>query len=284
MRQTMTGVAWGAVIGLALGNGAWAQEYAPKYPPYSGGKRVLVCARLDAPLSIDGDLADWPQADTVHMDVEEPHSPLHHGMIDGPEDLGLDIMTAWTRDMFYFAARVQDAVYRPNGIDPDFEGYEVDGLALHFDLDHDEDDTGFFFEGDHAWWVTADTEAGPATWYWREGTAKADETKHHKVGPFPGHQMAVQLVDGGYIMEIGIPMDKRGLASNTDRWVAPFAGRTVGFMVVAVDKDDARNFSLRESFRLAEKEGSFDWGELAWCGSDDRQSGWGNLIFVDSQK
>ena len=66
--------------------------------------------------------------------------------------------------------------------------------------------------------------------------------------------------------------------------MAPFAGRTVGFMVVAVDKDDARNFSLQESFRLAEQEGSFDWGELAWCGSDDRQSGWGNLIFVDSQK
>jgi hypothetical protein len=55
-------------------------------------------------------------------------------------------------------------------------------------------------------------------------------------------------------------------------------------MVVAVDKDDDRNLSLRDSFQLAEVEGRFDWGEIAWCGSDDRQSGWGNLVFVGGQK
>ena len=46
--------------------------------------------------------------------------------------------------------------------------------------------------------------------------------------------------------------------------------------MVAVDKDDSRKASFGEMARLSE-EGKFDWGELAWCGSDDRQSGWGNL-------
>ena len=82
-------------------------------------------------------------------------------------------------------------------------------------------------------------------------------------------------------MEVSIEMGAAGLASNTDNWHPPFLNRTIGFMIVAVDKDDDRDLPFGEMIRLSEGDGSYDWGEIAWCGSDDRQSGWGNLGFVD---
>ncbi len=275
MREFLIGT---TVIGLVLACAAWAEEPAGRFESYKAGKRVLYCARATEPLTLDGDLREWPATDTLRMNIEQHHSPLHYGMFSNAEDMDAHIVTAWTDDVFYFGARVYDDVHRTEGLEA-HKSFRVDGLAPYFDLDHDEDDTGTFWSGDHHLWITAEPERRPGTLWWGAGKA---EGYHYiaNIDPVPNLEYSVKLLDDGYVMEAAIPMDERGLASNTDRWMPPFLGRTIGFMVVAVDKDDSRKASFGEMARLSE-EGKFDWGELAWCGSDDRQSGWGNLVFID---
>ncbi len=278
-KRTMT-LACAAIAGLTVGSAVWAEEPAARFERYKAGKRVIYCARAMSPITLDGDLREWPATDTLRLNVEMRSSPLHHGVLSGAEDMDVHVVTAWTDETFYFGARVVDDVHQTEGYEP-HKAFQVDGLSPYFDLDHDENDAGGFHSGDQNWWITAEPERVPGTLWWREGK-EGGYRYEEGVEPAEGFEYAVKVTGGGYVMEVAIPMDERGLASNTDRWAPPFLGRTIGFMVVAVDKDDSRNMPFREMVRLSEEEGTFDWGEVAWCGSDDRQSGWGNLVFIDA--
>ena len=137
-----------------------------------------------------------------------------------------------------------------------------------------------FLAFSYYFWITAEPERKPGTLWWGPGSAQGYHYTQN-FDPVPGLDYAVQLLDDGYIMEVSITMGTNGLAANSADWQPPFLGRTIGFMLVAVDKDDARNLPFAEMVRLSEGDGSYDWGEIAWCGSDDRQSGWGNLVYID---
>ena len=274
-----------ALVLLCMDQSAWAEKAASTLPLYKAGKRVLYSARAMTPIVIDGDLGEWPATDTLRLNVEQPHSPLHHGILSGAEDMDIFVVTAWDDSLFYFGARVYDDVHQTEGIEA-HKAFQVDGLAPYFDLDHDEDDTGIFWEGDHHFWITAESEHKTGTLWWGPGNAEG-YLYTQDIDPVPGLEHAVRLTDDGYVMEVSITMGEDGLAANSANWRPPFLGRTIGFMVVAVDKDDHRKLPFSEMFRLSEGDGSFNWGEIAWCGSDDRQSGWGNLVFIasyDSEK
>lgn len=273
------GVAAIALTLTCLHQPAWAEQPTSPFPLYKAGKRVLYAAKASTPIAIDGDLGEWPATDTLRLNVEQPHSPLHHGMLSDAADMDILLVTAWTDSLFYFGARVYDDVHQTEGQEA-YRAFQVDGLAPYFDLDHDEDDSGIFWEGDHYFWITAEPTRKPGTLWWGPGSAEGYHYTQN-FDPVPGLDYAVQLLDDGYIMEASIAMGTNGLAANSTDWHPPFLGRTIGFMVVAVDKDDARNLPFGEMVRLSEGDGSYDWGEIAWCGSDDRQSGWGNLVFID---
>lgn len=267
-----------AVIALAL-ICATQPARAGNFSLYKAGKRVLYAARAEAPIAIDADLADWPATDTLRLNVEQPHSPLHHGILSDAADLDVYLVTAWSDSLFYMGARVYDDIHRTDGHDI-YRAFQVDGLAPYFDLDHDEDNSGTFWAGDHYFWITAEPEWRQGTLWWGPGSAEGYRYTR-SLAPVPGLDYAVKELDDGYVMEVSIAMGAAGLASNTDNWHPPFLNRTIGFMVVAVDKDDDRDLPFVEMIRMSEGDGSYDWGEIAWCGSDDRQSGWGNLVFID---
>ncbi|HIE09280.1 MAG TPA: hypothetical protein EYP65_05470, partial [Armatimonadetes bacterium] len=84
--------------------------------------------RVGRPLTIDGDLSDWPEGPQIVLDGTEGN---HIEGWRGPNDLSAKIRLAWDGSALYFGAEVVDDVHRQ-----DHEGFDIwrgDCIQIGFD-------------------------------------------------------------------------------------------------------------------------------------------------------
>jgi len=210
---TATLVVCAIVVGVQFLR-AGAQQGAPlamlnPLPPYQAAAvRSLPCLRLISPPIVDGHLSDWHLGDSIDLNRNTAFS--FSGRIDSPSDLSAIIRSSWDDQTVYFAIQVSDDVIVTDSTDV----WRDDGVELGLDGAHDQYPWGW---DDHQY------------------TVVADGRKSDRGVPTSDIVAAIVQYQGGYNMEIAIPISK--LIPGT-----PVSGTVMGFTVGLHDDDDGGNW------------------------------------------
>lgn len=103
--------------------------------------------RLDTPLTVDGDLADWPTGGSAYLNYD--NAAYFQGIAVGAYDLSTYIWSQWDADFLYFAFRLYDdavVVDSPEVWNDDEVELALDGW--HDGANHHADDHQFTFNPD----------------------------------------------------------------------------------------------------------------------------------------
>ncbi len=223
-------------------------------------KRALECRKTRQPIRVDGDIDEWFDADLVRLHRAAVEARAR-GDVGDSSDLAAVIRALWDEEYLYIAAEVtDDTVHTGPGL--------LDGLALYFDLEHDGDVDSTFAGGDHAIFLAADPDAPPGARRWLRGSdGGATEREAPEV------RLAVRPTYDGYVLEAAVPLGERGLGGGADLFGPPHRGCHIGFAFAVLDVDGPQ----------AVGRGPVKPSELNWWREDDRESTWGDLVFVDPQ-
>jgi hypothetical protein len=245
--------------GLALALGAAGRAQA--HP-----NLVAEAARALVPPRVDGDLEEWRGARWLEL---APGDSLVSGRLgdDGPAegrgvagtaaDLSGRLALQWDDQWLYLAAQIRDNVHDVEGGDPG-RWFCRDGVALFLDVPGDRDGPTWFV-GDHAFAFTADPALPPEGRWWRHGDQQG---RQEGLAP-PQTRLGVRLEGSGYTLEAAIPMAVLSLFTPAFR--PPFAGRTLGFMLLVTDPDGGeRPFG----------------GQLGYGGDNDNDASWSRLLLA----
>jgi hypothetical protein len=170
--------------------------------------RSLLSPRLVVAPEINGDLTDWPGAESINLNRHTAFS--FSGEIDSTADLSAVIRSAWNEDTLFFAIEVHDDVIVTDSV----EVWRDDGVEIGLDGLNDQEAWG---SDDHQYTVVA---SGSVT---DRGEPATDVTA------------AVLTYEGGYNVEMAIPMAQ--LISGV-----PISGTVMGFTVGLHDDDDGDNW------------------------------------------
>ncbi len=224
---------------------------------------VVEMARASAPPQLDGRLDDWQDVRWISFAPDAPHvsgrlahdSPGEEAHSAGTAaDLSGRFALQWGDEWLYLAALVTDNGRDVEGGQP-WQWYCRDGVALFLDIPRDGDGPTWFV-GDHAFAFSADPAYPPEGRWWRHG-----DLQGHQEEPAPT-RLAVEQRPGGYALEAAIPLSL--LTRFTPSFCPPFAGRTVGFMLLITDPDNGpRPFG----------------GQLTYGGENDNDASWSQLRF-----
>jgi len=166
--------------------------------------RSLHSARLTVAPEINGDLSDWPGAESIDLDRYTAFS--FSGEIDGTADLSAVIRSGWREDTLFFAIEVHDDVI----VTDSAEVWRDDGVEIALDGLNDKAAWG---SDDHQYTIVAN---GSVT---DRGEPTVDVVA------------SVLTYEGGYNVEAAIPMAQ--LVSGV-----PISGTVMGFTVGLHDDDD----------------------------------------------
>ena len=185
-----------------------AQELmaAEAYPAFS--RKSLFSMRLLAPPAIDGDLSDWPVAESTELSRNTAFA--FSGRIDSLADLSAIIRSGWDEQTLFVAAQVSDDVLVTDSSDV----WRDDGVEFGLDGLNDKNAWG---TDDHQYTIVAD---GRVT---------------DRSVPTTGISAAVMSYEGGYNVELAIPMEQ--LMAGT-----PVSGTVMGFTIGLHDDDDGDNW------------------------------------------
>ena len=149
-------------------------------------------------------------------------------------DLSGRFSLRWDEGWIYLAASVSDNVHDVAGGD-DQDWYFKDSVSLFLDVPNDGDGSDWI-AGDHAFSFVADPSYPAHGRWWRYGAAAGRQLEE----PAPAQtRLAVRMTsDTDYDLEAAIPMS--ALTRLTSSWTPPYAGRTVGFLVLVTDPDGGR--------------------------------------------
>jgi len=232
---------------------------------------VLEVARATSAPAVDGRLDDWAGARWVELSPTAPYisrAPANRLWHDGAAELPGTAGTArdlsgrfslrWDEGWIYLAASVSDNVHDVAGGD-DQDWYFKDSVSLFLDVPNDGDGSDWI-AGDHAFSFVADPSYPAHGRWWRYGAAAGRQLEE----PAPAQtRLAVRMTsDTDYDLEAAIPMS--ALTRLTSSWTPPYAGRTVGFLVLVTDPDGGRT--------------PFG-GQLNYPGDGDDDGEWGQLRF-----
>ncbi|MBM3277432.1 MAG: hypothetical protein FJY95_05045 [Candidatus Handelsmanbacteria bacterium] len=227
---------------------------------------VAEAARAQKPPRVDGDLGEWEGSRWLELAPGDSlagsrlgdDGPGEGGVAGTAADLSARLLLAWDEQWLYLAAQVRDNVRDVDGGEQG-QWFCRDGVALFLDVPRDADGP-VWFVGDHAFVFTADPALPPEGRWWRHGDQRG---RQEGLAP-PQTQLAVALEETGYRLEAAIPMAVLSLFTPTFR--APFAGRTVGFMLLVTDPDGGpRPFG----------------GQLSYGGQNDNDQFWAQLRLVE---
>jgi hypothetical protein len=197
--QTWTGEAFfsgGRYEGLGPGDGLsipFAIDDAGTFDVYLAHLRQaptarrldLEAVRVDAPPTIDGDPADWP--DTRPIEIDSIEQILRGGAAwPGPEQASLAARLAWDTDHLYVFADVRDPSHVQEGAGPDV--WRGDAVWLYLDT------TGAGSRVDVKL-TLAQTPSGAQVWDWVGQ------------GFLPNVTLAWTETDGGYRYEAALPWE-----------------------------------------------------------------------------
>jgi hypothetical protein len=174
----------------------------PVYPLAAGG--TLHSVSLTTPPVIDGQLSDWPAAESIELTRYTAYA--FAGRVDDTNDLSSLIRSGWDDQHVYFAMQVTDDVVMADSTDV----WRDDGVEIGLDGLNDDYPWGW---DDHQYTIVVDgrqTDRG----------AKTSDIAS-----------AVYQYEGGYNIEVAIPMSK--LLSGS-----PISGTVMGFTIGLHDDDD----------------------------------------------
>ena len=204
----------------------------PIYPLATGG--VLHSTSLAVPPLIDGQLGDWPAAESIGLDRYTAYTFV--GRVDDTNDLSSLIRSGWNEQNVYFAVEVTDDIVI-GGDSADM--WRDDSIEIGLDGLNDEYPWGW---DDHQYTIAVDGRTSD------RGAPASDLVA------------AISQHEGGYNIEVSIPMSK--LLSGS-----PISGTVMGFTVGIYDDDDG---------------GSWD-AYLIWQGPNTSGSPeqFGDLLFTE---
>jgi hypothetical protein len=174
----------------------------PIFPLATGG--TLHSIYLTTPPLIDGQLNDWPAAESIGLDRYTAYTFL--GRVDDTNDLSSLIRSGWDEQRVYFAIQVTDDIIIADSTDV----WRDDGVEIGLDGLNDQYPWGW---DDHQYTVVVDGR-------------QAD-----RAIPTSDLTAAVSQYEGGYDIEVAIPMNK--LLSGS-----PISGTVMGFTIGIHDDDD----------------------------------------------
>lgn len=207
-----------AVLAVALGArmlGASAGESTPvvivhSSPIYPATEsRSLHSTRFIAPPIIDGNLSDWPAADSIDLNRNTAYS--FSGRIDSLDDLSAVIRSGWDEQKLYFAFQVTDDVVIGNDSS---DVWRDDSVEIGIDGLHDQ---------------------YPWGWDDHQFTIVVDGRKTDRGAPATDVVARALAVTGGYNIEVAIPVAK--LIPGV-----PISGTVMGFTIGIHDDDDGGNW------------------------------------------
>jgi hypothetical protein len=222
-------------------------DLAARFTPAGDGKppvdfplqvSVIPVRKVAAPLTIDGDLADWP-ADSGFAIPTRLHDHEAYGKDkekhteipkwQGENDLSASMRMAWDAGFLYVAIEVKDDIINPAAKDAKGSAYLGDGFQIYFDgfadarlrttLGHDYNDQNLM-----VWWGGSEEPQA-----WRD-LAPDQQFAFLKTGPVPELKTAFRPVPGGYVCEMAFPA----------RQVQPLVlkdGAVFGFALIVNEND-----------------------------------------------
>ena len=219
------------VVPFSYGSPPLAQDGVPGYS--AAIAQSLNSIRLVAPPIIDGHPSDWPFGNTIELNRATAY--LFGGKIDGLADLSAVIRSGWDDEKLYFLIEVTDDKIVADSSDV----WRDDGVEIGLDGLHDQYPWGW---DDHQYCVVVDGR------------------KTDRVTPITNIAAAVLQVQGGYNIEVAIPVSQ--LIPGT-----PVSGTVMGFTVGIHDDDDGGNYDAY----------------LIWQGKNTSSSPeeFGSLIFME---
>jgi len=192
-----------------------------------------VSIRLLSKPMIDGLTGDWPPGNEIELNRATAYS--YSGKIDSPADLSAVIRSGWDEQWLYFMIEVKDDVIVTDSADV----WRDDGIEIGLDGLHDQ-----------------------VAWGWddHQYTIVADGRKTDRGAPTIQLNAAVLQVQGGYNIEVAIPIAQ--LIPGT-----PVSGTVVGLNLGLHDDDDGGNWD----------------GYLIWQGTNTSSAPeeFGNLLLIE---
>jgi len=170
--------------------------------------RSLHSSRLIVAPEINGDLSDWPGAESIDLDRYTAFS--FSGEIESSADLSAVIRSCWSENTLYFAVEVHDDIL----VTDSAEVWRDDGVELALDGLNDKEAWG---ADDHQYTVGVD---GSVT---------------DRGEPTTDIVASVLTYEGGYNVEVAIPMSQLVFG-------VPISGTVMGFTVGLHDDDDGDNW------------------------------------------
>ena len=200
-------------------------------------------------VTIDGDLAEWQDAQWQHI----PPTRAWHGNPRGEEDVNAYFATKWDEAHFYLAAKVADDVVINEAPTADML-WEQDSIEVHINV---LDDYGLPKEGGAGDGLPLPIY-GPDDFQFGfdiHGRMTGSSANPLNVQP-EGSKVGVETTDDGYRMEVAIPW--------AAMFLEPVPGYTVGFTMSVNDTDN----------RAARYEKQLTWRGRKVC---ENTEGWGRL-------
>ena len=190
---------------------------------------------VERPLIVDGDLTDWPSGDGSWLDWAT--AAYGEGQEATPTDLSGWLRTLWDGRYLYFGVHVNDDKIVAD--DP-ARSWHDDRIEIGLDGAYNRSPYGL---DDHEYYV------------WPDGRVSHPRDEAHASGIL----RAARVVEGGYEIEIGIPLSALSAGQ-------VLSGTLMGFTFGIVDDDDSGNFDTR----------------LYWAGNkvDYGAANFGDLLFL----
>lgn len=233
------------------------------------GELAITCFHAPEDITIDGDLGEWNTSSPAVLDALE-QVVRDPGQWTGPEDVSLDIYMMWDADNLYLGATILDDtpfMYR-EGFPPDM----ADSLVLFLSTDPAADPARTEYSAtDFRVTMVIDD------YYYNTGIDRgmvADNQGFESLGEdgdeqvLDGYECAVQEIDGGYTLEMKIPLAT--LSNENIAQLAPEAGMTVGIDFGMFDLD----FPCPGVATV----------RIQWCASDEADTNpslWGSMTFAE---
>ncbi len=189
-------------------------------------------------IEIDGDLSDWNLSSPIVVNTKE-QIVRDPGQWTGEEDCSFKVYTAWDEENLYIAMEMLDdtpLMYR-EGFPPDM----ADTLVLMFSTDPNADPARTEYTATD--WRFSQIVDGFDYGYYNgiDRDMIADNKGFETMGPDGDEECiedmegAVTEIDGGYIMEIRVPL--KAFSNENLPALVPSAGMTIGFEVGMFDLD-----------------------------------------------
>jgi hypothetical protein len=226
---------WANPLTLAMETGRLTpQKIRVAFQPSNGAQaqvsdislETLAIPRASTPITVDGDLSDWPAASKLLLQrrvITWGTKPAH----GGDADLSGTLYSAWDADNLYLAFNIKDDQFAPSA--QSNVAWQGDGIQIYFDSfqnagaatrpDFDSDDQNF-----DLWPSAGGLEV-------RRVVTPDVQLAFLKPGLVENAKKSFKRTADGYIIELALP--KRELAPIDFK-----AGGSFGFSFIINDKDD----------------------------------------------